>query len=378
MRNTNEKLAASIPLQSLKRYLSSSGWQSRESRKKGFDVFTLHEGAETLELILPQFDSANDGSHLRWILDALITISQYEDKSPETIAAAAKALSFDTWRSIIPDQMVKYETVPLALISSFVQNARELLQSAATTEAKPGPFFNRTTKTGIEYADRCSFGHTFAGSFGLAIQSPITSNSTPTFDFEPPEIPFERRVMERIAQGLSDISHAVKLDKIDALEKKYDTGFSANMLESFVDLAEAASEKIRFKFDLSPEWKPLSRAAGYDFTIERPHIEVAKIAARAMRLQNFERQQRVSGKVVRLKHEGNPMDLSVDFDREISVQWQSKDFGEIKVRVTLGAEEYLLAVDAHARGQSVEMDGTIERSGRNWHLLYVKNFRRVE
>jgi hypothetical protein len=54
------------------------------------------------------------------------------------------------------------------------------------------------------------------------------------------------------------------------------------------------------------------------------HAEIAQDAAKKLRLQDFERNQTVIGRVVRLQSQSDPSNLFDDGgDREISIYWDS-------------------------------------------------------
>lgn len=64
--------------------------------------------------------------------------------------------------------------------------------------------------------------------------------------------------------------------------------------------------------------------------LEPKHTELVKDAAKRLRLQEFERNQTVVGRVERLETETDfdPSDLFQEGDREIAIYWNSKDLGQ--------------------------------------------------
>ena len=99
-----------------------------------------------------------------------------------------------------------------------------------------------------------------------------------------------------------------------------------------------------------------------------------QVAHAVLHEQEFERNQTVVGRVIRLETEADPSDLFHPGDREILIQWSSQIFGNIRVRVTLPADEYLAALDAHSKGRAVSVSGLIDRVGRTWVLLEPRDF----
>ncbi|MGA3211378.1 MAG: hypothetical protein ABSD20_08720, partial [Terriglobales bacterium] len=75
------------------------------------------------------------------------------------------------------------------------------------------------------------------------------------------------------------------------------------------------------------------------------------------------------GRIVRLQNEANPKDvLDHTGEREIVIQWSSKDLGDVQVKVPLTPTDYLSAVEAHREGRPVKISGTLQRHGRSWVL----------
>lgn len=362
---------------SMRRYLLLKKWSRNEAIKQGIDRYGLAtKEFGVLELLLPQDESRPDTRRRKF--DALRIISQYEDRSMMDVASDIKSVSYDVWRAIVPSSLVQYESISMQIAGRLVSNARELLASSATTEASPKPFFGKITKAARVFADDCRFGHTFKGSFGFSIETPIAYNESPKLESVEEDTPFERRVIQRIARGINHVARAG--DVLDPLliVDNFQTGFSANMCEDFVDLMEAVGvERLGFEFSFSPEWRLAADLSKRSLVnLEPRHVDVAKDAARKLRLQDFERSRTIVGRVVRLETEGNPTDLLEEsVEREILVQWDAPDFGRIKVKVTLSAAEYLVALSAHSNGRAVSISGKIDRIGRTWYLLETKDFR---
>lgn len=178
--------------------------------------------------------------------------------------------------------------------------------------------------------------------------------------------------MERLARGLRSVQVALTEQDAAQIFDNYRTGFSANVCEELIGLVESIKgERVGFEFSFSPEWRvPLDIRGSVRYEIAANHVELVKDAAKRLRLQEFERNRVIRGRVVRLKSDRDPSDLlNPTGAREITVQWMSEDFGEINVKITLPPEQYLQAVEAHKNGRSISVAGHIERIGRTWVLM---------
>lgn len=390
------KIGELVPVGLLRRYLTAHGWQladprrsqdrfdieakvstiprfflDRSTSKRNFDVYVLSEpGVQDVELIVPQDQNASDFD--RRVQGAVVTLSQLEEEEPDQIVAAIRSFGFDVLKSRIPNELVVNDTIYLENAKNYINGMKDLLAVTATTEIRPLAYFGRLNKDAVQYSDKCRFGHTYRGSFGFTIESPVTPNTEETLFGIDPTPPFERRVVERMAIGIDQVCQAVEADDLEPLRRGFRIGFSANAFERFAALIhDTAYSGMSFAFSFSPEWavsQNLKRTE--EFFVGPKHVEMARAAAQALRGESLEIPTDVYGTVVRLQNEADPSDLSATTgEGEISVLHASEDYGEIHLRITLPPSEYLKAVEAHRLGRPVKLSGTLVRRGRYWYLL---------
>lgn len=387
-----------VPLGLLRRYLIAHGWhmaesqtqtpppldiaassdvpartffQSRSSGKRNVDVYVLSEpGLNDIELVVPQDRNGSDFD--RRLQGAIVTLSQLEDREPDQIIASIHSIGFDVVQSRIPDDLVVDDAIQLESAKNYINGIKDLLAATATTEIRPLAFFGRINKVAAEYSDKCRFGHTYRGSFGFTIESPIIPNTQDNLLNFDPTPPFERQVVERLAIGIQQVCEAVNSNNLRPLLDGFRSGFSANGCERFATLIhDTAYSGMSFSFSFSAEWvvsEKLKRVT--EFFVGPKHVEMARAAAQALRGESLEIPTNVHGMVVRLQNEDDPSDLSAPTgEAEISVLHASEDYGDIHLRITLAPTEYLKAVEAHRRGRPVRLSGTLVHRGRYWYLL---------
>jgi len=383
-----------VSLELLRRYLAARGWrpaddrivttahageawtfpdaqffQSRATGQRNVDVFLLSEsGYDDIELIVPKDTRTADFA--RRLKGAIQTLSQLEERPPDEIVASIRAIGYDVVRSSIPDELVLEDTIYLESARSYVNGMKDLLAATATTELRPQPFFGRASKEATEYSEQCRFGHTYRGSFGFTIESPLTPEKTESLPGIDSPLPFERRVVQRLALGMQHVCESVERESVKPLVEGFRDGFGANGCDRFASLVRStAYSGMSFGFIFSPEWKlPERLRAGLQFTVGPRHVEMARAAADALRGESLEMRADVSGQVVRLQNEADPSDLSAIMgEGEISILYSS-EFGDIHVRVTLTPPDYLKAVEAHSLGRAVRVSGTLVHRGRYWYL----------
>ncbi len=190
--------------------------------------------------------------------------------------------------------------------------------------------------------------------------------------------PFERKVITRLAMGVRAIYNAAQAGDAAPLAAMSKTGFSANACELFADMIEDTSPGgIDLSFSFSPEWAPpVELAEKRQFSVGAIHIEVARVAAKLLRTEFAARSVTIFGRVTKLASDADPSDLlNPEGEREVTVQWDSDDIGKADIKVSLGAQDYLHAVEAHKTGRRVTVSGTLERRRRSWLLNDPYDFR---
>jgi hypothetical protein len=389
-----EKIPEMVPLGLLRRYLAARGWklqsspepgaagrniplemraifEGRAAGKRNVDVYVLEDSdGPSVELLVPQESTARDLG--RRLHGAILTLSQVEERDPSQIITAVRAVGFDVVRSRIPNEMVVQDTIHLENARSYINGMKDLLAATATTEKHPLPFFGRVTKDAAEYSERCRFGHTYQGSFGFTIESPVAPDQKDNLFGEQSAPPFERRVVERLATGIQQICDAAMTENLESLRQAFHTGFSANSYDRFASLVRnTAYSGMAFTFSFSPEWPVQPRLDQFvEFVVGPKHVEIARSAADALRGDPVEIPLQVSGPVVRLQNESDPSDLTpLTEEGEISILYDSSDYGEIHLRITLKPPEYLKAVEAHRLGLPITVAGVLAHQGRYWYLL---------
>jgi hypothetical protein len=256
---------------------------------------------------------------------------------------------------------------------------RNLLAANATTEIVPTPSFQRLLKQATDYADNCRFAHTFRGSFGFTIESPLQANDEPTLAVVPEQVPFERRVIERFARGVQAVCRAVDADDTTPITDGVATGFSANSCEQFANLIEDTSPGgMHIAFVFSSEWRTSSELdKPLKFEVGLRHIEVTRAAAKTLREKPVVRPETITGLIVDLHSRHDPLGLfgGSRANQNIVVAWRPEGVGEIQVFVPLSQTDYLMAVNAHHDGLPVTISGLLEQQGpRTWVLTNVSKF----
>ncbi|BCJ92162.1 hypothetical protein IZ6_28970 [Terrihabitans soli] len=252
-----------------------------------------------------------------------------------------------------------------------------ILAASAHAELHPNPYFLRIDNKAQHYADECRFGHTFRGSFGFTIESPVGPNTITPAEDEQSALPLERRAIARLARGLRSVEAAVREEAPEIIVGSYSSGFNANACDELAAFLEMPHlTEVAFEILFSPEWgAPPDLGPNPMVQISQSRgADVIRRAAKALRIVNYEKQRTIVGKVRTLHSMETPSDLfSISGLQDVIVEWDSDEFGKRNIRVSLGPEEYLQAVQAHTAGRLVSITGELEQ-GRPWRLENATNF----
>lgn len=348
------------PIGLLRRYLAANHWTSTPLRNGALTLFTLGSGGEGPEIVLGNIDPTDTAKR---ILHALETLSDLYGVPVTTLAREISMFDFDIVQARLPDSLVIRDSIPLRVAERFIGNVRRFFTSAAAAEISRELHTTNTQLIGADYANSCRFAHTFRGSFGFTIES-YAGTSPKTLDGEPSPRPVERRIVERMAKGLSHLQLAAAVRSTDPILGGVKDGFNVNMLEDFQTLLSGSSaSRIKFDFRLTPAW-PTTLDQRLSAEVSDELIPLIDSATAQLRPPDTPKVEVVVGKIVWLESREVPTDMLHDGGREIGIEGESAERGDLSARVRLRPEDYLVALDAHRAGRLVRVEGEVRRTAR--------------
>jgi hypothetical protein len=385
---------ASVPLGLLRRYLRARGWRDAtrsevapkaisSERMAAYRTFTsarlsgqvdykfmVSDRADLSGARLAIPADANGPDFLLRVGTAVDLLSRIERRPASAVVRSIRSIGFDAVYSSLPDAVVRSDTVSFETAAEHIAALKTVLINTAMTEVKPVSHFDSLAKAATDYAEACRFGHTFRGSFGFTIESPLAPRDEPALlEMAEGAPPFERRVVTRFARGLQAIQAAGQADDASLLLDGVACGFGANAYEAVAKLIDASVVGVAFDFSFSPEWTPptdVSESIRVDLTPNG--ADVARRAGLTLRDRLTPEPVDILGTVVTLLNEQNPQLLEPQGSRLLTLKWISPKHGEIRTRVRVSAEDYLKALRAHELGETVRVRGTLEYR-RGWVLV---------
>lgn len=353
-----------VTLSDLKLYLDQAGWRRLPAGNSRWVTYELTaEGAQGVELLLPSGDSYVDVAER--IQDALAVLSQIENRDQVSVARDLLAVNADSI-SFRLEVAKDSESIPVADAARHVKAIRNLLQFAYCSELEPRRHFEDPIPAAVGMLQNFNFCHTFRGSFGFEITNAIARPNKTGDLFTSPT---QRRVVERIARGAILLESAVAEDNPDILINSYESALNARMCDA---LSEVGLDG-QINFDLDFMWARVLDPAhdvkdASTFRIAEPQVQVLRFASEQLKIVE-PRPDRIVGQVVNLHCVTDPADGSAR--RTIALKVLHAEFGNIEVKLSLGPEAYLVAIDAHSKGHKLVATGQLQRKGSTWSLEAV-------
>ncbi|MDE2855232.1 MAG: hypothetical protein OXN88_13755 [Chloroflexota bacterium] len=344
------------PLERLVSYLKFEGWKLVSDNERWYILEGYEDiDGDPIEIILSKNDSTPD--YRLYIQQTLDIVSSLTNKSPDVLAREVMHRERDILDTRIIDNT---DITSTALKSAFnvVSGFKDLFVCATDSEQRDAkPFYQKAGSNPNRILDVVRFGHTFAGSFGYSIESPV---KTQTDMFQ---APLERRVMERIITGLVNADNAVKLADIGPLVNGYETGFSANMCDAILRTGDDHNTAIEYsvrwseKYPVSDELRSVKCVQ-----IDRNHYEFLQEASAKLR-EVQPKFVTIKGHVRNLRAPSDPQNAD-DPDRNVTIEWEMEEGISRKIVVRLESSEYAAAWNAHWNEQIVSVKGYIEGTKR--------------
>lgn len=352
---------AQVRLFDLTKYLQGSGWVQQPSRSARWVSYSLKESdVEGIELILPS-DEAYSDTYAR-IRDAVGALSQIEERDEQTVVDDILCVNSDsiTFRLSVAE---KIDSLPISDATRHIKAIRNLILYGYCSELAPRSHFEAPLPAALEMIQDFHFCHTFRGSFGFEIKNSVTrAGETPDLF----SAPMQRKVVERVARGISLLKKAVLADDPSILIESYELALNARMCDSLTSVA--LDGRVSFQIDVA--WatilEPSRDVESFDaYTISEAEVSVLTFASEKLKIIQ-PRPDQILGQVVNLHCVADPTEGSAR--RIVAVRVNHHLHGPIEVRMSLGPEQYLLALEAHSKGLKLSAHGQLQRRGSSWTL----------
>ncbi len=360
-----------ISLIDIERYLEEQGWNKYKDLNDKIKLFRgpNNDEGKPLELMLPKSNQYED--YYYRILDVINILANVSDKKIEQVIKEITLVSHDVLKMRVINNGKYSNSIPLRQAADDVNALKKLFVFGASSEKKNLPHFDSPLDAGLQHAELCQFGHTFQGSFGFTINSPIISDYEQLKLFQCEEdSPFERRVLERIIRGLSLVEESAKKDDADLVINNFDIALNSRMCEAILEMSQKYTCGIEFCISWSPKIRVPQEIKDKDkWFLDKAEYRVLEYAAEQLKkVEPFV--ETIIGQIVTLHSTKNPMSEE-NFPRQAIVK-HDYEGRRIDVKLYLDKEGYNLAYEAHGMGLPVMVEGKLFRKGTTWKMIEIK------
>jgi len=372
-------------------YLLKTGWIEVKQDNRTIRVFGTTQFGPITEMqvrrpfaIVPANDSYTNAKSL--IRDAIELIAYFRKEDIAQIIREVFHFEFDTIRQRI--EFPGIQGISLKIMPELMNRFRKLISISAYVETLHGEknfvtnMSSNSNKNIDEIVQKCFFGHTFAGSFGITIDVPILGgNNKNMFQDVVRQIPTpERSIVRRIATGLNNTASAIQNDDIDSIVSHYQSGFNFNLCETMAEILELIAQigetNVEYSFNRSPvilcdeQWHPVMLAPVKAIGI----LTEAKNEMQRLRDSEI---VTIKGGVINL-HDDPEFDRSAKSRRTITIRCRGHKKNIDKVKVSLSEEDYTIAALAHAHKSLLSVKGVIEQEGTLHRLKAPRDVKELD
>lgn len=349
-------------------YLRSTGWHlTDQSNKAAYWEKASESDTANFEVLVPL--RTEFGDFITRIAEILETLEVVETRSQleifnELITTSADVIRIQTHSRAGEDQG------SLALEDGVIayEKVREMILAAAcATVTRRALFAKRKPELAMSYLRKVRLGQTERGSYVFTLISPVTPALRATSeDLIPAEEPFERRVVELLANALTAtrdaaVASAVLGGDMAPFKNAIVHGVSANLFEAISGLSEASGNKpIEVRFSWARSRQPVANVPNR-IGLTQDIFPAVKEAARVFRATEPQPDFELLGSVIALRREEGQTQGTITVLTTIGKHVK-------RVLVDLADENYNLAVRAHEERALILSYGDLEREGRNFRL----------
>jgi hypothetical protein len=357
-------------------YLRSAGWTEQHT-VAGRESVWSH--ADDFEVVVPLSTELRDFAAR--VGDVLRVLQIAERRSELAILSDLVTTSADVIRIQLETFEAASGSIPLEEGVSLVERARDLLLAAASAAIDPRPSYGpKRPAQATDYVRGVRLGQTERGSYVVTLISKVTPDLAAHGQAHVVAEPFERRAVETLAKSVASTAvaagQAIVSGDFNAFSERVIDGVSANLCDALVGMAGGPEARRDLSFHFS--WARNRRGPveqHQTIRLDSTAFPVIAEAARVFREITPEDEYTLFGPVVRLERQ----------EWETSGRVTVLSFGEHarprKVTLTLEADDYRAAVEAHDQKLPLVVVGTLYKEGRAFLLKNphgVEVYRREE
>ena len=369
MNEVSRRLAEITP-QQVAAYLTSRNWVQDSELRKIATVWHRQDSGEA-EVVLPLSQSVKD--YVPRLRDALAALATHEKRQVAEVVNDVIRLGANVITVRVMGADTVEGTIPIKDGVLLIEKAKELLYAAAQSlYSKRKQFSGPLPKDTKAYVDSLLLGQTEVGSYVVNVIAP--TNIAQPVPRAANGAPVGESVTLNLVSGLEAISSASarfeQTHDVSVFEAAVAGGASANLCDALLGFS-GAERKRSFEIRVSAAAGLMFEGETKVFSFDSADIESLERATGYFKDDYVLQGREITGFIKKLSRP------KWDDLGTITVETTVADV-ERSVQVSLGPEDYHLAVTAHDKKALVSCRGDIRVKSRTAWLLNPTDFKTIE
>ena len=360
-------MASRLRLESLKKYLKLTEWNTHEYTSKLIKVHKLF-GDENIELIIPNSELILD--YKSRIIDVIQSLSVIENKDFDSLYEEIANIGYDLMKMRFEATKTEQGTIPLGDFVGAINNVKTMLMYGACSEIQTKSQYRKPFDDAKNLVDNCEFAQTEFGSFIISIRVPLGKTYLVQIDDDNEYLnDLGRKTVARLIEGINE-AEQVSIEDEEFFRQNYNKKLNKNVCEAISNILQ---NEEGFNVEINAKW---------DSTLPQD-TELAnhtKIEAR----NSYQKFNRIASYLKKI-HEpeeitiiGNIKKLETqDRDTQTEKKLITIDvpFLKRKVYLHITEQEHTSACNAYRDRARVQVTGTLNKKTQHWCLDNLSNFR---
>ena len=353
---------SSISIVSLRAYLNSREWTDAGVwGERPITIFAREHDGRTWEILVPHQDTI--AGYAENMAEAVAVLAEVEGRSQLEVFYDLSATSCDVVRLHSLNGVAK-EPLSLRRSADLLQGSYGMLGYAARSVDNPSAAYRGGPNAEVaDYLDNVRPIPGYAEGYSLTLHSSVPVGIGAQKDLWGNEqLPFARRVTNRLAQALgyaeNAVPEAIRTATLDPFIDAKNYGVSANLCDSVAELVKRGKG-----IEINLNWAGVRPAniqtARFPFSINS--AEVLDEAAKFLRTNEPSYAEPIRAQVVRLEREPDEFDGRADI-------LTSRDGQLTRIKVEFPESSYDMVIEAFRDHRLISLTGDIHKIGNRYEL----------
>ncbi|MCI5165526.1 MAG: hypothetical protein D3903_05390 [Candidatus Electrothrix sp. GM3_4] len=366
-------------------FLSKLGWKKIASNRSSIMIYLEPNEEEPFEIYLP---TKKIQEYDKKINDALNVLSIVLEKPYQLIINKINGIDNDLHNYRINKEN---NAIKVALIQSLLNANKTMLVKASKLAYNKHIYENLSSTekksrkgprdASNDYFMSCNFLHTWKGSFGMTIETPIkteqNSHQLTLFD-NIIEKTFERETTNLILKGFELINGAVERKTYNYILDEVETPDDFLFFSSFPDLlGNIESNIIEYSVDVSPLIPVTSEVkTNIKTKLSEKSINYIYDAVEDLKTPSKELDVTIIGFPEKI-YASKQSIISNNNNNEnlkVTVKGISREIETTSLTMFLTIDDYQKAINAHREARDVRVTCKVRKKTRGWDVLSVESF----